>query len=279
MGLFGSMFGKPDKELTPSQFTSEFVDRFRASMPGVNVVINCDLELKVTTASGHITTSFLHNAYDVYKGDPKAKTEIIDRFVQSHRETVLNSQATESLDRTRIIAVVKDRLWLEETRQAMIKRGAKKLPENVYDDLNADLVVLYAEDSPKNIRYFSPADLEKAGIERKELRTLACENLKRVIPKIERHGGNGLFMLSAGGDYEASLLLFESIWDDFKKEITGDVVVAIPTRDVLIVTGSENTQGLEQMKQIVKKATAEGSYRLTTKLFVYRFGEFEEFKS
>ena len=154
----------------------------------------------------------------------------------------------------------------------------KELKENVHEDLNADLVILYAEDSAKNIRYFSPEDLEKAKIEKHELRELACENLKRILPEIERHGENGLFMVTAGGDYEASLLLFDFIWDDMKKEVRGDVVVAIPTRDLLLVTGSQDTQGIEKMKQIVQKTAAEGSYRLTTQLFVFRDGQLEEFK-
>ena len=190
----------------------------------------------------------------------------------------MNSVVAKELDRNQIVPVIKDRLWLEETRKALLGRGIKDLKENVYEDLNSYLVILYAEDSQKNIRYFSPEDLEKAQIAKCELRALACENLKRILPKIERHGTNGFFMLAAGGDYEASLLLFDFIWDGMQKEVHGDIVVAIPTRDVLLVTGSQDAQGVEKMKQIVQKATTEGSYRLTTRLFVFRDGKLEEFK-
>jgi uncharacterized protein YtpQ (UPF0354 family) len=264
--------------LSPSAFTSEFATALRNSSPELNVEIVRDMELKVTTAAGHESTSFLDNAYETYKLDPKAKDEVIKRFVAAGLETITGLQTSESIDKTRIVPVVKDRPWIEEARNAMIARGAKKLPENVFEDLNSDLVVLYAEDSPKNIRYLEPKDLENAHIERKDLRTLACQNLKRLLPKIERHGANGLYMISAGGDYEASLLLLDSIWTDMKKEVTGDVVVAIPTRDLLVVTGSENREGIGKMKQIVQKAASEGSYRLTTKLFVFRDGHFLEFK-
>jgi uncharacterized protein YtpQ (UPF0354 family) len=120
--------------------------------------------------------------------------------------------------------------------------------------------------------------LEKAHIDRKELRGLACENLKRLLPKIERSGTNGLYMFTAGGDYEASLLLLDSVWSDVQKDVRGDVVVAIPTRDLLLVTGSQDTQGIEKVKQLVHKASVEGSYRLATKLFVFHDGRLEEFK-
>jgi uncharacterized protein YtpQ (UPF0354 family) len=264
--------------LTPAQFTKEYADVFRNSLRGLKVEVVKDMELKVTAPDGLESTSFLDNAYDTYKQDPKSKQEIIQRFVAAGLETIASMSQSEELDRKLIVPIIKDRPWLEETRKAMMDRGAKQIPETVHEDLNSDLIILYAEDSPKNIRYFSPKDLEKARIDPKELRGLACENLKRLIPKIERNGANGLYMLTAGGDYEASLLLFDSIWSDIKKEVRGDVVVAIPSRDLLIVTGSEDSQGIEKMKQIVQKASAEGSYRLTTKLFVFRDGKFEEFK-
>ena len=154
------------------------------SLPGLKVEVIKDMELKMTAPNGTESTAFLDNAYDTYKQDPKSKDEIIRRFVAAGLETVASMGKSEDLDRKLIVPIIKDRPWIEETRKAMMDRGAKQIPETVYEDLNADLIILYAEDSPKNIRYFSPKDLEKAGIERKELRSLACENLKRILPKI-----------------------------------------------------------------------------------------------
>jgi uncharacterized protein YtpQ (UPF0354 family) len=264
--------------LTPGQFTNEFAQELRKASPELKVEVVKDMELKVTTANGRESTSFLDNAYDTYKLDPKSKQEVIQKFVAAGLNTVASLGKSEAVDRKLIVPVVKDRPWLEETRQALLARGAKKLPEHVYEDLNADLIILYAEDSPKNIRYVGPKDLEDAHIGRKELRTLACENLKRLLPKIERHGTNGLFMIVAGGDYEASLLLLDSIWDDMKKEVRGDVVVAIPSRDLLLVTGSEDSQGVEKVKKMVDESFANGAYRLTKKLFVFREGRLDEFR-
>ena len=62
-----------------------------------------------------------------------------------------------------------------------------------------------------------------------------------------------------------------------QKEVRGDIVVAIPTRHVLVATGSDDREGIERMKQIVQRVSAQGSYRLTRKLFVRRAGKFDEF--
>lgn len=261
--------------VTPREFTREFAEALRRAGSGLKVDIVKDLELKVTSADGRDSTSFLDNAYDVYRQDPKTKADVIQRFVTAGLETI--GAIRDGVDRSRIVPVIKDRPWLEETRHALLSRGAREVPEHVYEDFSPDLIILYAEDSPKNIRYVGPKDLELAKIDRSELRALACDNLKRLLPKIERHGTNGLYMVSAGGDYEASLLLLDSIWSSGQMDVKGDIVVAIPTRDLLLVTGSQNPQEVEKVKQMVKEASTSGSYRLTQKLFVYRNGRFEEF--
>lgn len=263
--------------LSPSEFTSEFTDALRQAAPGLKVEVVQDLQLKITTADGSATTAFLNNAYDLYKHYPKTKDDVIQRYVASTLETITSLNASDDLDRTRIVPVIKDKPWLEEIRKTMESRGTGKFLENVHEELNADLIIVYAEDSPKNISYITPKELETAHIDKKELRGLACENLKRLLPKIERHGANGTFMLTAGGDYEASLLLLDSVWNDMQKDVRGDIVVAIPTRDLLLVTGSDDREGLEKLRQTVDKVSAQSAYKLTTKLFVRRDGKFTEF--
>ncbi len=66
-------------------------------------------------------------------------------------------------------------------------RGADRAVEQVIEELNEDLVIVYAEDTPQNIRYFGPRDLQEAGVQKDKLRALAVENLRR-IPAAARSG-------------------------------------------------------------------------------------------
>jgi uncharacterized protein YtpQ (UPF0354 family) len=275
LGLF-SACSKSDI-LTPARFTDEFVKAMRKSESSLKIEVVSEMQLKVTPANGRESTLFLDNAYSSYRQDPQSKKDIIKRYVAAGLETVSASKSSPALDSNRIVPIVKDRPWLDEVRKSLMDRGAKETPEDVYDELNADLIIVYAEDSPKNIRYLTPKDLEKARLDRNTLKTLASKNLLKLLPKIERHGTGGFYMITAGGDYEASLLVIDSIWNDLQKDVHGDVVVAIPNRDLLIVTGSKDRQGIEKMKQLVQKSYSEGSYRLTPKLFAYRGGRFIEF--
>jgi len=103
-------------------------------------------------------------------------------------------------------------------------------------------------------------------------------NLKRRLPKIEmRAARDGLFLISAGGDYEASLLLFDDVWSTGQIKVDGDIVAAIPAKDVLLVTGSKNRAGLKTMRELVTKFVADQRYAVSDALFVYRNGKFIRF--
>ena len=143
--------------------------------------------------------------------------------------------------------------------------------------MNDELIVAYAEDTRHNINYISPEDLTKLGVSRSQLRTVATANLKKLIPKPEIKRGALLSMITAGGDYEASFLLFNDFWDSLAKT-NGEIVVAIPSRDLLVFTGSQNKQGLAKLREFATKFAKESAYAITDTLFVYRNGRFIRFE-
>lgn len=261
--------------LTPAQFTTEFAEAFGKVGPEFHVKIVRDLELKIIGKGGRDFTLFLDNAFDTYRQEPEEKQKVIAQYVASGIETYTAS--LETVDETRIVPVIKDTGWLEETRQATRTSGEQQPPEYVYDDLNGDLVILYAEDSARSIRYLTPSSLRELKVDRKALRETACKNLKNILPPIERYGNAGLYRVTAGGDYEASLLLLDTIWNRENFDVKGDFVVAVPTRDVLLVTGSNDGEGIARLKALAKKSYDDGSYRLTPKLFICRNGKFIPF--
>jgi len=263
---------------TPAEFTKSYVEAMHASRPDLKVEVVKDLELKVKTKDDSSVDTFLHNAYDLYKQEPRDKAKVLKTYVDTAIGSVAALSKTEPLDVTHILPIIKNRAWLEGMRQSVAQMDPKKPLETVVEDFSGDLIVIYAEDGPQSMRYISPKDLETAKIARADLRKLACENLEKLLPPIQRHGGNGSYMITAGGTYEASLLLLDSIWNDGKLDVQGDIVVAVPTRDLLLVTGSKDAAGLEKTRKVVENATRRGPYQVTPKLLVYRKGKFEEFK-
>ena len=57
------------------------------------------------------------------------------------------------VDRSRIVPVIKDRQWIDDTRAQVVKDGAAKLPRHKVETFNDDLMIVYAEDDPTRTRY------------------------------------------------------------------------------------------------------------------------------
>jgi uncharacterized protein YtpQ (UPF0354 family) len=254
--------------LTPRAFTDEFARAVGAAMASSTVSVTGDLELAIADPDGRQRTLILRNAYKEYSLDPGRLDEIVRAFVAA-----MSARWSGKTDRSRIVPVIKDRQWLEDQLSGFRARGIEQ--EHVAERLNNELVIVYVEDDPTRMRYIMTG--EDIGIARAELRALAVENLRRILPKIEMRGVGELSMLSAGGDYEPSLLLVDDIWSSGQIKVPGDIVVAVPARDVLLVTGSRSRLGLKGIRELAAKFMAQGPYGLTDTLFVYRNGRFTKF--
>ncbi len=260
--------------LSKEAFTQEFATVLRAAVPGHKVDIVEPLHLRITHPDGTDSTAYLDNAFKEYQSDPDAHQELIERRVAAWVESIDSDGVP--LDPKNIVPIIKDRGWVEEARTMSKARGFDPDESQVTEDYNDELVIVYAEDTPRNVRYFTSKDLAKAGVERSKLRALAIANLRRVLPKIEAHQGEVYSMYTADGNYEASLLLFDDLWDGDIR-VDGDIVVAIPTRDVLLITGSKNAEGIARLREVADELTAEGTYTISPALFVYRKGKFRRF--
>jgi len=251
--------------MTPQAFTERLAEAMRAAVPSASVTVNGELRLFIKRADGSSADVNLSNVYGEYRGQPARYGDLVEIFVRALKEPV-----PPKLERANIVPMIKDRAWLDEIAPIFRSRGTEPLVE----PFNEELLIAYVEDSQARARYLNSR--EDIG-DRKSLRTLAIDNLRRLLPKIEmRQYGDSLAILSAGGNYEASLLQFEEIWTGGQIKFEGDIVVAVPARDTLLVSGLESQRGLSVMREMVKKV-ATGPYRLTDALFVYRQGRFVKF--
>jgi len=252
-------------------FTEKVAQAVAARLPQLSVTSDGDLALSVRRKNGNQVSVSLTNRYHDYKSDPANFGAIVDFVVGSLSDEAAATPGKP--DRTRIVPVIKDREWLEEVRQSIKTSGSAQ--DVLFEEFNKELVIVYAEDTEKRTRYLLSTD--DIDIDRKDLRKLAVDNLMRILPKIEMQGDGIFAMLTAGGDYEASLLLFDHIWNGGQIKVEGDIVVAVPAKDVLLITGSQNRKGLAALRTLAAKLMSENRYRLTDTLFVYRNGRFTRF--
>lgn len=82
-------------------------------------------------------------------------------------------------------------------------------------------------------------------------------------------------MVTAGGDYEASLILADTILKDYQDDVKGALVIAIPAPDLFLLTGSENEEGLSLLREAIDEQKEKGTL-LGPNLFLYKDGKLTE---
>jgi uncharacterized protein YtpQ (UPF0354 family) len=270
-----------EEVLSPTEFTCFFAASLRLASPKTQIEVTGELELETGDGNNQQRKAFLDNAYSVYLSNPDARDEIIDGFVASHLD-LINEGVSEQIDLKRVVPVVKDKAWVAGLAQSLAghqKEGDSEIPVPIHEALNSELDVVYAEDSPHNIRYLNQTNLEALALDVAALRARAVENLSSLLEdQVTVHGGEGVYLISVGGNYEASFLLFDEFWDSETLEVDGDYVVAIPTRDLLLVTGSKHAEGIARVRHVAGEASNNAAYSLTPVLFIRAEGNFEVFE-
>jgi len=154
----------------------------------------------------------------------------------------------------------------------------RQLDEQPLDEFLGNLAVGYTVGPPFGERVLSWADLDRMGVSHRVIRRAATDTLDAMLDRARLHGQPPALMLSFDG-LESSVLLADAFWDSLEGSIPGELVVGVPARDVVIVTGSESRPGLEKARRAVDRVFfAGGEYLLTRHLLVRRRGEWGVFR-
>ena len=101
-----------------------------------------------------------------------------------------------------------------------------------------------------------------------------------LLPKIEmRQGADGILLIEAGGDYEASLLLADDIWSSGQIQRSTATRRRGPARGCVVwSTGSRTTAPASKNCGAIAAELAAGPlWAKAATLFVYRDGKFKVF--
>jgi uncharacterized protein YtpQ (UPF0354 family) len=146
------------------------------------------------------------------------------------------------------------------------------------EPLVADLLVAYAFDLPGMFAMANGASISELGIAPGEVRSLAIANLKRQLREIGYEEDGPVRRIVTGENLEACMLLIDDLWNHIAAETASEVVVAVPSRDVVLFCSSRSTEGIAALHQLsIEVLKKESTHALTDQLLVWRDGRWAEF--
>lgn len=135
-----------------------------------------------------------------------------------------------------------------------------------------DLDIRYAFDADSGFRYLTERDLKTLKLTRDQLPALALANQRRLYPKITVERPTAFVgMFANGGDLESSKILDFEFWEKEKSRSGGEIVCAVPARDVCWFTGLKPAGNVQNLRTNTERAHKDAGERAISRLlFLWR---------
>lgn len=254
-------------KLSVDDFGKKYFNKLREKISGLELVSIEGLELRTKIDGQDEMRHLLDNSYAEYKNNPKVLDEIIDKYTNASKKLFAPKEIVRL---ERVVPIIKDHRFLKET----IKLNPDFKDDFLFEEYNEDLFIFYAENKETTIGYLKKEEIKPLNIGFKELKEKSIVNLGELATKVERHGSDGEYMLTMGGDFESSLILLK-IWNKENFPVKGEIIIAIPARDLVLITGSEDFDNIEKIKTKVMEINKTGDHVVSDKLFILKNDKFD----
>ena len=235
------------------------MDRVRAAIPGARAEVIGELTVKVT-GSGLDTVSYLDNAYADYQRTTDNLEDIFARRISSLREI---ARTSDKIDTSKLIACV---------RGANFNVGAENRNPFARKRVVGDLYRYYCVDSKTSIAILNTKVIARLQRENKNPDGIALRNILRLSGPVNFREGEDVVLVTSGGNYEASLILVNGVWQKLTERLGSNLVFAVPNRDIFVVARASSAKAVELLKANARRSFSNGSYPVSRKIYRWRNG-------
>lgn len=135
----------------------------------------------------------------------------------------------------------------------------------------AETRVFYALDLGRSYRLIDEDILKQEAWEAEKIHEIALFNLRSLKTdyKVDTVRENKFYFISTQDGYDGSRILNEAFLEEMKANCEGDMAVAVPHQDVLIIVDVVNDTGYDVLAQLTMQFFAEGRIPVTSLSFIY----------
>jgi uncharacterized protein YtpQ (UPF0354 family) len=248
-------------------FTDTFVQQARAALADLEIKVVAPLHLQTKSKDGAEGTVYLTNAYTQYTSNPEDLQAIIGNHIAGLK---MSEQPIDPKSKDSIFAVIKPADYVTTVAAQSAKAGVNREISFVVENLNDDLRVLYVLDTESSMQMLTKEGVKQTGVAESALRSVAVGNLRKYfsdspvqIERLEYTGTGKSYLVSLDQNYEAAILLIDDYWNRKNFDVAGDIIAFVPARNVVIVTGSEDREGLRIASDVARNAFEELGYSIS----------------
>ncbi len=214
------------------------------------------LRLAIRQGEDYETEISLENLMAVLSDAPEERPQQVEAFLRGLFSSPVEEITPELL--TAVLPVVRDQTFLDNVQRV----------ESADDPVLAqpyvgDLFVFYVLDRPEAMQFLKVADLELLRVDEAGMEAQALANLEALLPQLERQSQGAITRISLDGFYEASLILLDGLWPELEASLEGNLVVAVPARDLLAFADGADREAVRALDGWAKQAAAEQAYAVT----------------
>ena len=203
----------------------------------------------------------LANAYREYcTATSENRTKVLQHWVRAWLRS--KQQMPEDFEDARhdFLPAVRARAFYASANLWAVVEGNDP-PDWPYQPIGEHLAVGLVYDMPESMKMIWQKDLDKWGVKFDEVMEIAMNNL-RQLPQEFDNPEQGVYVTVNHDDYDVSRLLFLDVIRQLR--VNGDPIAVAPTRNTLIVTGSDDVDGLKCMWDKVQDALQKEARHVST---------------
>lgn len=216
-----------------SRYCLDFLKRVKALIGEKNI---CDIEWTHISNECQFNDGFSDDlVFDINKVYPRLKKNWAKNPLEEVSLTAFNEETCDYSGRCDHIGKLVMLRTMDSSERLVMLRTMDSY------------IGLFVQDTENTYTYLTYDMLpEDQSIE--ELEEVAFENLvKNVNYQMIESKEPGIYGIIAGGDFEAESILLNDIWNTVSKELDDDIIITIPTKDIVFFTNASNNQLRKKM--------------------------------
>ncbi|MBL7573448.1 DUF1444 domain-containing protein [Staphylococcus saccharolyticus] len=198
------------------------------------------------------------------------KGKIIDEICYYVEEAIaqMADQSIKQLDDIKVMPVIRAKSFDKKTKEGH---------PLVYSEHTAETNIYYALDLGKSYRLIDESMLATLNITIQQVKEISLFNVRKLDNQCstDEVKGNIFYFINSNDGYDASRILNTTFLNEVQGQCQGEMLVAVPHQDVLIIADIRNKTGYDVMAHLTMEFFTKGLVPITTLSFGYDQGHLE----